>query len=305
MTTVQEYSLADRGGWRTRRALRRAIVATMVIFASTYLIVLVLLMFAEESLIFLPDRRPLAGWSLPNVERARFEAADGVKLHGWFFSHPAPRAVVLFAGGNAGNISYRGERLADFCRRQRVALLAFDYRGYGLSEGRPNESGVLLDARAARQWLAKRAAVAETDIVLLGESLGGGVMVDLAAHDGARGLLLERTFTSLPDVAAAHFPFVPVRLLMRNRLDSIGKIANYHGPLLICHGEADEIIPYSLGRRLFNAANEPKRFLDLGRVGHNDPLPPAWDTAVDRFLDQLPGDRLRRDEETLPEEAES
>ncbi|HET6882098.1 MAG TPA: alpha/beta hydrolase, partial [Pirellulales bacterium] len=82
-------------------------------------------MFAEESLIFFPDRRPFASWDLPDVERARFEAADGTKLHGWFFPHPAPRAVVLFACGNAGNISYRGERLADFCRRQRVALLAF------------------------------------------------------------------------------------------------------------------------------------------------------------------------------------
>jgi fermentation-respiration switch protein FrsA (DUF1100 family) len=288
MSIIQEGSLADRGGRRSRRIARRAIVAAVAIFASVYLIVLALMMFAEESLIFFPDRQPLAGWELPNVERARFEAADGSKLHGWFFAHPEPRAVVLFACGNAGNISYRGERLADFCLRQRVALLAFDYRGYGLSVGQPNERGVLMDARAARKWLAERTAVAEKEIVLLGESLGGGVMVDLAAHDGARGLILERTFTSLPDVAAVHFPFIPVRLLMRNRLDSLSKIAKYHGPLLICHGDMDEIIPYEQGRRLFAAANEPKRFIDLPRVGHNDPLPAAWDTAVDQFLDGLP-----------------
>lgn len=288
MDAIQTGSLADRGGRRVRHTARRALVAAAVIFASVYLIVVALMMFAEESLIFFPDRRPLARWDPPHVERAHFEAADGTKLHGWFFPHAEPRAVMLFACGNAGNISYRGERLADFCQRQRVALLAFDYRGYGLSEGRPNERGVLMDARAARKWLAERAAVAEEDVVLLGESLGGGVMVDLAAHDGARGLILERTFTSLPDVAAVHFPFVPVRLLMRNRLDSINKIANYHGPLLICHGDIDEIIPYDLGRRLFAAANEPKRFVELGRVGHNDRLPPAWDEAVDRFLGQLP-----------------
>lgn len=288
MEPIQACSLADRGGGRARRAARRAIVAANVIFATTYLIVLALMMFAEESLIFLPDRRPLAGWELPGVERARFAADDGTKLHGWFFQHPQPRAMVLFACGNAGNISYRGERLADFCRRQRVALLAFDYRGYGQSEGRPNERGVLMDARAARRWLAERAAVAEKDVVLMGESLGGGVMVDLAARDGARGLILERTFTSLPDVAAVHFPFIPVKMLMRNRLDSLSKIANYHGPLLICHGATDEIIPYELGRRLFAAANEPKQFVDLRRVGHNDPLPPAWDAAVSAFLDRLP-----------------
>jgi fermentation-respiration switch protein FrsA (DUF1100 family) len=268
--------------------VRRAIIAATAIFAGAYLIVLALLMFAEESLIFFPDRRPLASWELPEVERARFEAADGTKLHGWFFSHPEPRAAVLFACGNAGNISYRGERLAEFCRRQRVALLAFDYRGYGLSEGQPNEAGVLLDARAARKWLAERTGVAEGGIVLLGESLGGGVMVDLAAHDGARGLILERTFTSLPDVAAVHFPFVPVRLLMRNRLNSLDKIADYHGPLLMCHGDIDEIIPYELGRRLFDAANEPKQFIDLPGVGHNDPLPREWDDAVDQFLARLP-----------------
>lgn len=288
MDAIQVGSVADRGGRRIRRAARRALIAAAIIFASVYLIVVALMMFAEESLIFFPDRRPLARWDLPHVERAHFEAADGTKLHGWFFPHAEPRAVVLFACGNAGNISYRGERLADFCQRQRVALLAFDYRGYGLSEGRPNERGVLMDARAARKWLAERAAVAEQDVVLLGESLGGGVMVDLAAQDGARGLILERTFTSLPDVAAVHFPFVPVRLLMRNRLDSINKIAKYHGPLLVCHGAIDEIIPYELGRRLFAAANEPKCFVDLGRVGHNDVLPPAWDEAVDRFLGQLP-----------------
>jgi fermentation-respiration switch protein FrsA (DUF1100 family) len=248
-------------------------------------------MFAEESLVFFPARQPLTGWDLPDVERVRFEAADGTALHGWYFPHANPRAVVLFACGNAGNISYRAERLAEFCRRQRVALMAFDYRGYGLSQGKPTESGVLMDARAARKWLAERASVTESEIVLLGESLGGGVMVDLASHDGARGLILERTFTSLVDVGALHFPFVPVRWLMRSRLDSLSKIASYHGPLLICHGDIDEIIPYELGRRLFDAANEPKKFVALSGVGHNDPLPEEWDVAADEFLSSLPAPR--------------
>jgi fermentation-respiration switch protein FrsA (DUF1100 family) len=268
--------------------VRRAIVFTAALFASAYLAIVVLMMFAEESLVFFPARNPLAGWDMPGVEHVRFPSADGTALHGWYFSHPAPRAVVLFACGNAGNISYRAERLAQFCRRQRVALMAFDYRGYGLSEGKPSESGVLMDARAARQWLAERAGVKESDIVLLGESLGGGVMVDLASRDGARGLILERTFTSLPDVAAVHFPFIPVRWLMRNRLDSLSKIAGYRGPLLICHGDVDDIVPFKLGRRLFEAANQPKRFVTLPGVGHNDPLPPEWDDAVEEFLGTLP-----------------
>jgi fermentation-respiration switch protein FrsA (DUF1100 family) len=252
-----------------------------------YLAVLVYLMLAEESLVFFPARQPLAGWDLPGVERARFQTADGTALHGWYFPHPDPRAVVLFACGNAGNISYRADRLADFCHRQRAALMAFDYRGYGLSQGKPTESGVLMDTRAALKWLAERASVKENEIVLWGESLGGGVMVDLASRDGARGLILERTFTSLPDVAAVHFPFVPVRWLMRSRLDSLSKIVDYHGPLLICHGDIDEIIPYELGHQLFDAANEPKRLVTLSGVGHNDPLPPEWDDAVNEFLTTL------------------
>lgn len=285
-TNIAEPSLARRGS-RVRRIARRAIPTTAAIFVGGYLIILVLMMLGEESLIFFPDRKPIETWDLPGVERVYFQADDGTRLHGWFFPCPNPRAVVLFACGNGGNISYRADRLMYFCRRQRAALFAFDYRGYGLSQGQPNEAGVLLDARAARAWLAERTNVPEREIVLMGESLGGGVMVDLASRDGARGLILERTFTSLPEVGAIHFPFVPVRLLMRSRLDSLAKIGNYHGPLLICHGDDDEIIPFEMGRRLFEGANEPKRFVAYPGVGHNEPLPDAWDDEVDRFLADL------------------
>lgn len=281
---IVERSFAHRSGGRAWRIARRA----MVIFVGAYLLILVLMMLGEESLIFFPDRKPIDTWDLPGVERVRFQAADGTRLHGWFFPCPKARAVVLFACGNGGNISYRADRLAYFCRRHHAALFAFDYRGYGLSEGHPDEPGVLMDARAARAWLAKRSNVPERHIVLMGESLGGGVMVDLASRDGARGLILERTFTSLPDVGAIHFPFIPVRLLMRSRLDSLAKIGGYHGPLLICHSDTDEIIPFEMGRRLFDAANEPKRFVAFKGVGHNEPLPDEWDDEVDRFLSRLP-----------------
>ena len=246
------------------------------------------MMFFEERLIFHPDPMPWKTWDLPGIERARFAAADGTRLHGWFFPHPKPKAYLLFACGNAGNISYRAERLQQLCDVHRLAIFAFDYRGYGLSEGQPNESGILLNARAARSWLAKRAGVEESEIVLMGESLGGGVMVDLASRDGARGLILERTYTSLPDVAAYFYPFLPVRMLMRNRLDSLAKIAAYRGPLVHCHGDVDEIIPFAMGRRLFAAANDPKRFVALAGIGHNDPLPQEWDQAIYEFVEGLP-----------------
>lgn len=255
-----------------------------------YLIVLAAMMVFEEALIFHPLRYPAGEWRPVGLvfEDAEFAAEDGTRLHGWFVPHENPRAVVLFAPGNAGNITYRTDRLRRFQRAMGVAVLIFDYRGYGRSEGRPTERGVLADARAARRWLAERTGVAETDVVLLGESLGGGVMVDLAARDGARALILENTFTSLPDVAAWHYPVFPVRLLMRSRLSSLDKIAAYRGPLLQCHGDADAIVPCALGERLFAAANQPKRFVTLPGHDHNDPLPLAWHEAMNEFLNELP-----------------
>ena len=139
---------------------------------------------------------------------------------------------MLFCHGNGGNITHRVDALKMLHRRAGVSVLIFDYRGYGRSEGKPSEAGVLADARAARAWLAAREKIAEADVVLMGESLGGAVAVDLAARDGARALVLESTFSSLPDVAAYHYPWLPVRWVMRTRFDSAGKIGDYHGPLL-------------------------------------------------------------------------
>lgn len=258
--------------------------------AVTYLLLLLVLMFLEESLIFFPARYPQGEWNPAGLafEDAWFEAPDGTRLHGWYVPHDRPGAVVLYACGNAGNLSHRADRLLYLNRRLGVAVMIFDYRGYGRSSGAPNEPGILADARAARSWLARRAQLQERDIVLMGESLGGGVMVDLASQDGARGLVLENTFTSLPDVGAYHYPLLPVRLLMRNRLDSLAKIGAYRGPLLQCHGDADRIVPFVLGRRLFEAANEPKRFVRLRGHDHNDPLPPEYGSALDEFIASLP-----------------
>jgi fermentation-respiration switch protein FrsA (DUF1100 family) len=243
----------------------------------------------EDALIFQPrphspadDERGLA------VEDAWFTSADGTKLHGWFVAAEHPRAVVLYAHGNAGNVADRRDVLELFHSDMNTSVLVFDYRGYGRSEGTPSEGGVLADARAARRWLAARTNVCERDIVLVGHSLGGGVAVDLAAKDGARGLVLESTFSSLPDTAAGHFPLLPVRFLMRTRLDSAAKIANYHGPLLQTHGDADRIIPYELGRKLFGAAHEPKQFVTVPGGGHNDPPSREYHAALDRFFDSLP-----------------
>ena len=256
-----------------------------------YLLVMVILMFLEESMIFFPAPHKEGDWNPAGLkfDDTRFEAADGTKIHGWYVRRENPRAVVLFCHGNAGNLSHRADTLRTLHDEVGVSVLIFDYRGYGQSEGKPNETGVLADARAARAWLARREEIAETDVVLMGRSLGGAVAVDLAAAEGARALVLESTFSSMPDVAAYHYPWLPVRYMMRTRLDSAAKIADYHGPLLQSHGDADTIIPIRFGNRLFEAANEPKEFVTFAGFGHNDfPLPDSYYRKLSVFLDELP-----------------
>jgi fermentation-respiration switch protein FrsA (DUF1100 family) len=243
----------------------------------------------ENTIVFQPRAYPEGDWGYdPRIEDVWIATADGVRLHGWFAAPDRPpRAVVLVTHGNGGNVTTRRHVVELFRDRLQAAVLVFDYRGYGRSEGSPTEAGVLADARAARRWLAERAGVRESDVVLVGHSLGGGVAVDLAATDGARGLVLECTFTNLPDVAAAWVPFLPVRAVMQTSLNSLMKIGGYRGPLLQVHGDADEIVPYRLGRELFAAANEPKLFITVPGGDHNHYHSAEYVAALDRFLASL------------------
>jgi uncharacterized protein len=253
-----------------------------------YLLVVVFMMFQEESFLYFPDKYPEGDWHQAGLEfeDAWFDAADGTYLHGWYVPCEKPRAVALFAHGNAGNLSHRADLLVRL-QRMGVAVLAFDYRGYGRSAGSPTEAGVIADGRAARTWLAKRAGVPESEIVLMGESLGGAVAVQLAAEAPARGLVLENTFSSARDVARFHYPWLPVGL-MRTKFDSATAIGKYHGPLLQIHGDADTIVPIALGRKLFEAANEPKKLVVITGGDHNDPRTLQFYQALDQFLNELP-----------------
>jgi len=245
-------------------------------------------MWFEESLIFFPTRYPQGQWNAApaGTEDLWFEAEDATRLHGWFVPHPDPVATVVFAHGNAGNLSDRGWQIEQL-RATGANAVIFDYRGYGRSEGRPSEAGILRDARGARLAAAKRADIDPRDVVLLGRSLGGAAMVDVAAELPTRGLVLECTFTSIPDVAAHHFPWLPVRPFMRTQLNAAAKISRYHGPLLASHGTRDTVVPYELGQRLFEQANQPKRFITLSGADHNEPPPASYYTALAEFLRSL------------------
>jgi uncharacterized protein len=243
----------------------------------------------EKSLVFVPVVYPLGNWRPHGLEfeDAWFAAPDGTRLHGWYVPHENPKAVVLYCHGNAGNLTVWADALRILHDQIGVSVMIFDYRGYGRSEGSPSESGVLADARAARAWLAERTRIPEGQVVLMGRSLGGAVAVDLAAKDGARALILESTFTSMPEVGRAVMPWLPVKSIMRTKFNSLAKMPNYRGPLLQSHGTADSLIPYAMGRKLFDAANEPKQFVVIPGGDHNDPQTEDYYRTLSEFLSKI------------------
>jgi fermentation-respiration switch protein FrsA (DUF1100 family) len=178
------------------------------------------------------------------------------------------RGVILFFHGNAGNISHRLDTLEIF-HTLGLSTFIIDYRGYGQSEGRPSEQGTYLDAEAAWRYLVEQRQVPPERMIIFGRSLGGAVAAWLAQAHPPRALILESTFTSLPDMAATYLPFLPVRSLARFDYNTLARLPDIHCPVLVVHSPDDEVVPYSHGRQLFEAASEPKEFLEL-RGGHNE-----------------------------------
>jgi len=261
-----------------RKPWKRYAVSAAVLCAT----IAVMTPFLENSMIFYPTVWPDGFWDVEAVARGSgsviedcyFSAEDGPRLHGWWCSPAAEVAgggggmVLLFFHGNAGNLSHRAELVLRLAALPAEVLIV-GYRGYGRSEGKPSEAGLYRDARAAWRYLTEERGVAADRIVLFGKSLGGAVAVDLATQVQAAGLIVESSFTSVPDMAGRHFPFVP-RFLIRTRMDSLSKIRAIDCPKLFIHSRSDEVVPYALGRRLYEAAPEPKRFYEVVGASHNE-----------------------------------
>ncbi len=225
----------------------------------------------ERHFIYFPERRLAATPAEIGLEfeDLHFRAADGTKLRGWLVPGRGEIALLWFHG-NAGNIGDRVDLLGELHRELGLTIFIIDYRGYGESEGTPSESGLYLDAEAALAELTQRLGMAADQIALFGQSLGTAVAVELAYRHPPAGLILEAPFTSVRDMAKRHYPWLPVRSLLRTRFDSLSKIADVSAPVLIIHGEDDETVPVEMGERLFSAAREPKRLLTIPRAGHTD-----------------------------------
>jgi fermentation-respiration switch protein FrsA (DUF1100 family) len=245
--------------------------------------------FLENFLLYQPfrtiDLTP-AAYKVP-FEDVRFTAADGTKLHGWYVPPVEPGGpVILWAHGNAGNISHRTENIALIRTQLGVGVFLFDYRGYGLSAGNPGEEGLYADARAAYAWLGGR--VPPERIFLFGRSLGAAVMVQLASEGvRARGLILESPFESLLAMGQKLFPILPVSWIVEQKFDLAALIPTVKMPVFVLHGSQDEVVPFSQGQKVFSLAPRPKRFFSIIGAGHNNTYtaggPEYW-KAWRRFL---------------------
>ncbi len=223
-----------------------------------------------------------------DAEEVFLATEDRVRIHAFYLAAPGATRAILFLHGNAGNASHRLPNAALLAELGAHVLL-LDYRGYGRSEGRPDEPGVYADARAGLRHLVRERGLPERRIVLFGRSIGGSVAVDLAQDRPLAGVILESSWSSLADVAAASFGPLG-RIVCSGRFDSMRKVGRLRAPLLFFHGDRDEIVPWTLGRRLFDAAPEPKAFETLAGAGHNDTLEIGGRPYLERirhFLDEV------------------
>jgi uncharacterized protein len=259
---------------------------------------LLLVWAGQRRMIYFPFGAvdPPAAVGLADAEAVSLTTADGLTLGGWFVA-AATRinassaldrralTIVVF-NGNAGNRSMRAS-FAAALRRQGISTLLFDYRGYGGNRGSPSEEGLALDARAAADYLSSRPDVDPARVVYFGESLGTGAAVRLASERRPHALILRSPFPSLVDVGRYHYPYLPVRWMLRDRFDCVERIRQIGCPLLVIAGDRDGIIPMAMSERLFSAAAGPKRMVTIAGADHNDEAlsdGPEMMAAIREFL---------------------
>lgn len=241
-------------------------------------LILVLYWF-EHSQVYCPARELEATPAelRRTFEDVHFKASDGTELHGWFFpadtNSPRARIAFLICHGNGGNISHR-LGLCTALLKTGASVFVFDYRGYGQSHGRPGEEGTYRDAQAAHVWLRQKGFHGE-NIIAFGESLGGGVVSELALRETLGGMVLQSTFTSIPDIGGELFPWLPVRWMSTIKYDTHTKLPRINVPVLVLHSRADDLTRFHHAEKNFAVANEPKIFVEL-RGTHNEAV---WEQA--------------------------
>jgi fermentation-respiration switch protein FrsA (DUF1100 family) len=286
-TLARIVALRDEPFWTASWKMRTARVA--VLAAYTYAFVLLALLALENRVLFAGRHR--IGWDEPppglTVEDLRLTSADGTAIHAWWSAPPGwepAKGVVLFSHGNADNVSHWGDRFLLWQKELGTAVLGYDYPGFGKSGGRPTEQGCYAAAEAAHAWLTGAKGVSARDVILIGQSLGGAMTVDLGTRHECRAVVLLSAFTSFPDVAQATVPFLPARWLVSNRMDNLAKMSRVRGPVFIAHSTDDHVVPFAQGERLFAAAPGRKRFFRSEGLRHQHPRSPEFFAALRDFL---------------------
>ena len=273
------------------------LISIASVFAIGYAVFAGALFFYQPNLLYFPDIPTREVEATPGDMGLDFEpltltTRDDEKLDAWFIPAEPERGVLLFCHGNAGNISHRLDSIW-LLHKLGLSVLIFDYRGYGQSTGKLTEKGTYRDVDAAWHYLVEQRGIPPEHIILFGRSLGASIAADLATRQTAAGVILESAFTSVPDIAAKLYPWLPVRWLSRYRYDTLSSLANINSPVLIAHSRDDEIISYVNGERLFEAALEPKQFLEM-RGGHNDGFMVSgrrYIKGLDTFLGDVLGEK--------------
>ncbi len=254
-----------------------------------YVAIVAVLYVAQRQMIYFPstERPRPADWNLSEMSAHTITAADGVAVYAWYRPAADGRATVVFFCGNAGHVGYRADKVRGFLDAG-FGVLLLSYRGYGGNAGSPSEQGLYADARAGLAFLDERGVAPET-IALYGESLGSGVATQIAMERADAGhpvgaMVLEAPYTSVVDVAQDRFPWIPVRYLVHDRFDNLSRIDRTATPLLVIHGHRDRVIPFRFGRRLYEAASEPKQIHELPEASHNDLYNFGTATVVAEFL---------------------
>jgi fermentation-respiration switch protein FrsA (DUF1100 family) len=268
------------------------ILHILISCAAGYIVLLLGLYLLQSRLVYHPTRPHEAhpGDLGMEYEHVRFPSADGVELDAFFTPARESRGVVLFCHGNGGNISHRIDTIW-ILHEMGFDSLFFDYRGYGRSQGKPDEPGTYLDAEAAWDYLTQRRRYKPEQILVQGRSLGGPIAAHLAAREQPAGLILESTFTCVADMASGMYWFAPVRWLCRFEYDTKAYLAKVDCPVLILHSREDQRVSFSHGDQLFQAAGEPKRFVEL-IGGHNDGFAVSgaiYTDALESFATDLAG----------------
>lgn len=270
------------------RVLKEKVFRVLKIIAVGYVGILLLVLFAESKIMFPGTMRATAtiDTTSPNLEIVSMESG-GQTIQGLLYNADRPRGLIILCHGNGEMLGDLEDELGWFSERYRVSVLAFDYRGYGNSEGAPTQNRLYQDGQAAYDFARQRGFSPE-EIVLFGRSLGGAVAVDIASKNQVAGMGLSNTFSSMTDVAASKFIWLPVRLVLRNRFPSAKRIERYQGPLVQRHGTMDQIVPIRFGKKLFDSATqaESKVFVEDPRGTHNQNLSENFWSAFGEMLDR-------------------